>query len=636
MGSTLFKGFWEKRGTSSWYLVLVIGTNIGFLLPQTRLMAALLLICLLPGYLFSERLRLWKDPFFAAVGSLSLSFFLSPLIILPACLVWGTINVFIIYCSLNIFLLVLTFLPKNEARILYQGEEHHSLVALLIFFVCLWVVLYDDLTGFGPYCEDWIYFSGIINELSRNFPPRNPEASFLHLKQPWGFWLVFAMIHKLGDISVWKLLEIMSVLFSFIFLGWIYKITLETTENHLAGASAILFLSLSRHLGWILKGFSGRGWIPWFDLGYQHLYVATGYSLLWGWYALPALLPLLASLYFFIRYVKENKKLNLFLSLGICSIGPFFHPAYYLAFLTGLSIFIFISVLRKNFRRTFLLFYLTFLPYFLTFYLYFQPSSPDQPIYLFQFSKELLLKRAWSYLAVNGPAIPLAVWAVFKVPSTRIWILPFSLLFATLSILGRGGVNPSHVWLLDHLFISLLAGIGLGSLKPYGKKGVITALTAILLLIVPPYVQEVSTRIQEGWSGSIKPEQVAAGTFIRKTTHPKSSFLIFPDSRYAAETVEGLGERVLIFGFPFHLDRTEKKADVNRWEEEIRTFFLASDPEKIKSFLGKYKVDYLFLGPDEQAWLKKHQVDLEGFRRTYTTVYTNREIVILKIKGRDE
>ena len=87
MISPVLKLFEKDQTDSNFYLLLLLGSHIGLLIPPTRLLATLVLIGLLPGYLLSERLDLWKDPFFGAVGSATLSFFLSPLIILPACLI---------------------------------------------------------------------------------------------------------------------------------------------------------------------------------------------------------------------------------------------------------------------------------------------------------------------------------------------------------------------------------------------------------------------------------------------------------------------------------------------------------------------------------------------------------------------
>jgi hypothetical protein len=49
--------------TSTFYLLLLVGANIGLLIPQTRLLASFVLVCLLPGYLLSDHIGIWKDPF---------------------------------------------------------------------------------------------------------------------------------------------------------------------------------------------------------------------------------------------------------------------------------------------------------------------------------------------------------------------------------------------------------------------------------------------------------------------------------------------------------------------------------------------------------------------------------------------
>jgi uncharacterized membrane protein len=86
----------------------------------------------------------------------------------------------------------------------------------------------------------------------------------------------------------------------------------------------------------------------------------------------------------------------------------------------------------------------------------------------------------------------------------------------------------------------------------------------------------------------------------------------------------------LVFGFPFHLDRTEKINNIDHWQQEINHFFLTRDPQGKKDFIRRYGVDYIVLGPDEKAWLSKHGMNGESVTRNHQSVYKNPKLEILK------
>lgn len=615
------------------YLVLILLTDLGLLWPPLRFMASLILIGFLPGYFIVERLALWKNPLFATIGSLGISFLISPLIVLPGCFLFQQVNAWIIVLSLNSFLLGMICLLRGRERIHYPEKDHSPWLPLMMVFICLWIFIYLDITGLGPYCSDWTYLFGIVKELSRNMPPHDPEASILPLRYQWVFWFFYALLHRLSGLSVWKVLEWGSVYSSFIFMGVVYMLLYQATKNRVTGLWGILLFAIGRHSEWIIQGLFGHGWRPGYvtHMSYEYIQAITGYSLLWGWYTLPGLLPPLLSFFFLIRYLQENRKTDLWFSLGACSISPFFHPVYYFGFLGGFSILLIVLFVKKEFKPWLLLYYLTFLPFFLTFYLYFHPNLPEDPLYRFFFEKKALIKLFWFYIFFDGMAIPLGVLAVIVSPAARKWFLPFALLFAFLCLFGAGLVNhAAHLALQNSLYLTLLSAIGLGYLMKFNRWTRTAVYALVLFIIFPPYLHEISSRIQTGWEEIVQPEQMAAGYFIRAHTDPNSSFVILPESEYSIKTIEGVGERKLMMGLSWHLDRYESKASINKWDQEIKAFFLTANPQGQYDFLKKYKIDYIFLGPEELDYLKEHHIDMNSFKNSFTSVYKNPGIEILK------
>ena len=562
---------------------------------------------------------------------MGLSFLISPFLVLPGYIFLQKLTPFLTAFSLNLFGLIILFQRKRQEEPFYDQNDHVSILPPLLLAICFWIFFYLGLTRMGPFTDDWIYLSGIVQELVRNFPPRNPEASFLPLKQPWGFWFMYALIHCLGGVSTWRVFEIMSSLLSFVYLGLIYMVAQKITRDGWAGVGAVLFLTFGSFLGWILKGLSGNGFIPAYGLIWEFLIAVTGYSLLWGWYALPGLLPVLTAFYFLIRYHEDKRKQDLILSLAACAIGPFFHPIYILGFLGGFGLFFLVQIVQKKFSPSYLTYFLTPLPFLLTFYLYFRPDAPQAPIYIFHQEWESIGKALEEILSLHGLALPFVFMALVFSGPARQWLLPFSLPYMTLSLLGSGGLNhPCHFLLPNSLYIALLGGIGLSTLKILGLKYRVLIFLILGGILLPPYINEVAYRIETGWEGTFSREQRAAGNFIRTFTPSKSTFVVLPDNREALETVEGLGERVVVYGISWHLDRYENEKNLIRWREEVEQFFSSTDRAMRENFIKKYQVQYIVLGPIESQFMEEHHLDLDLFKQSFIMVYANPEITILK------
>ncbi|MEW6186938.1 MAG: hypothetical protein AB1585_14485 [Thermodesulfobacteriota bacterium] len=616
------------------YLLLLFSANLGLFLPPIRFLAALFLVFFLPGYVLVERYSLWKNPLFAVVGALGLSFLLSPFITLPGCIIFQKVNTFLLIVSLDLFVLGFIWSSKGKERKGYPEKNHSPLLFPLLMLICAWVFVYLDITKSGPYCDDWTYLFGIVKELSRNMPPHDPEASSLTLKYPWFFYFNYALIHRLGGNSLWKIFDLVPPMMGFIFLGLAYMIILQATKSKGAGLGAILFLALGRESAWILHGIQGLGWRPfvaydsWLDLQ-----IFSGFSLLWGgWYLLPSMVPFLFSWFFLIRYHQEQQPKDYWFSWGTCAAGCFFHPAYYLGFMLGFSCWLLFQWARKRFDPWLLLFYFAFFPYFLTFFFYTRPLTPSSPIYQFQFDKKSIIDalRHWGWH--NGLVIFLAAWASIVSREARFWILPFALTFAFLLIFGRGGINHhSHVVFPGIIYLSLLGAVGLAAFRKSPFLLRILIITLVLTMITPPFVSQVAFRLKTSWVGFLEPEQKAAGEFIRATTDENSTFVIFPESKFSIDCIEGLGERKVVFGWQFHLDRYESLEKIHKRAREVIGFYKNSNPETQKDFVRKYRVDYIFLGPDEVTFIQKNGAEATLFAKNFRSVYKSQSVQILKI-----
>jgi hypothetical protein len=614
------------------YFLLLFSANLGLFLPPIQLLAALFLAGFLPGYVLVERFSIWKNPLFAAVGAFGLSFLLSPFITLPGCILFQKVNNVILLFSLNLFILGLIWSFKGRERHGYGEKTHSRFLFPLLILVCGGVFIYLDITRSGPYCDDWTYLFGIVKELSRNMPPHDPEASFQILKYPWFFYFNYALVHRLGGVTIWKVFELIPAVMSFVFLGLVYMVILQATKNKEAGLWAILFLALGRESTWFFNGFQGLTWNPFIKYdSWLDLQVYSGYALLWGgWYLLPSIIPPLFSLFFLIRYHQEQQKRDFWISLGACAVSCFFHPAFYLGFLLGFSGWIVFLWVRKGFNPWLLLFYLAFIPYFVTFYFYTRPMTPASPIYQFILEKNSILTALRHWGGHNGISIFFAVGAMLFSKEARFWILPFALPFAVLSIFGRGGINhPSHVVFPGIIYLSLLGSLGLAFFKKTSFLFRSLIFLLVLIIITPPFVSQITYWVKTGWEIFLEPEQKAAGEFIRAHTDENSTLVCFPESKFAIDSIEGLGERKVVFGWLFHLTRYESREKTNKRAEEVLNFYRTPDLKVQRDFLQKYQVDYIFLGPDEVAFIQKNKTEAITFAKKYRSVYKSPNVQIL-------
>jgi hypothetical protein len=621
-----------------YYWLLILSANLGLLLPPLRFPAAVFLVCFLPGYFLVERTSLWKDPLFAAIGSVGLSFMLAPFITLPGCILFQKVNSLIITLSLDLYLIGMLCSFWGRGRNQY-GEVHHSpLLVPLLLLVCSWVFVYMDLTKLGPYSEDWTYLFGIIKELSRNMPPQDPEASFLPLRYPWFAYFLFALLHRLGGVSPWNVLEFIPAFLSFVYLGLAYMILYRATGNKSAGLWAILFLAVGRETEWVIRGFLGLGWSPGYDFdpGWAELMTFTGYSILWGWYLLPSMIPPLMAWFFLIRYIQEAQKKDYWFSLGICAVSCFFHPAYYIGFMIGFSCWVVFQWLQKKFDPWLLLFFLAFLPYFFTFFLYLRPGIPSEPFFQFFSKKDDLLIALREFFGYSGIIIPFFILAIFVSREVRLWLLPFAGPFVFFSIFGRSKINHlSHFIFPGLVYLSMVSAVGISVLKksPVILRTFIYFIISIVIIL--PFYFHVSHRLSIGWEDALDLEQRAAGEFIRSQTEEGSTFVIFPDSRYSAVCVEGLGERKVVFGWFFHLNRYETVDFLEKKVWEAVDFFVSGNLPFQNTFLKKNKAGYIFLGPDETAYMKERGVNVTKFVEPYRTVFKSSSIEILKVDKGD-
>lgn len=195
----------------------------------------------------------------------------------------------------------------------------------------------------------------------------------------------------------------------------------------------------------------------------------------------------------------------------------------------------------------------------------------------------------------NGILLPLAVRAAIQSKAVRWWLLPFAGPYVLLALLVKEGINVwSHIFFPANVYAALFGAVGLAGLKNQWRKSYYFLSGMVLLIILPPFAAQIAYRWHTGWAGLLTQEQAAAGKFIREVTPENAVFVVFPDSRYAITCVEGLGERRLVFGWFFHLNRYERQERLYQRAEEVVRFYSGEDSRLLTRFTTTYGADYIF------------------------------------------
>lgn len=334
------------------------------------------------------------------------------------------------------------------------------------------------------------------------------------------------------------------------------------------------------------------------------------------------ILMVIVALYFFIRGLKE-KKFQVFAIFTALST-LFFQPYYALPILCSLISFYFISPIIKRKRISLpVLFTAVAIPVILL--LYRSIVAPHTIITLRLITNPVIL------ILYYGLSLPLAVLACFK---TRVEGKGFFIWFIIVSILLTNTLGiPPHV--TPKLLMGSLIAFGILSAAYVSSiKNIKIRAWLICLLVLSGLVGPISAALVNRYTNRMELvgiEEVKAGEWIRENTEKYALFLVNPynSGEFVWSAPVGLfGERrILLDGVePGQITESTSFKDL---EADIMSIFTSDNYQVVKTLLDKYKISYIYYGPDEREDYGK---TAGVFEKYLDTVYSSEKVKIFKVE----
>lgn len=650
------------------------------------LMPLYLLIIFLTGYsllnLFFAKKR------FSRLEILTLSLFLSclfmPILITIFALIGFSFNI-----SLAISILLPTFLCllfRKKRAIKYQSKFsvfdslkrnkiYYSIliflfilqIALTGFSVLNWQVKTENEYRFKYTTFDYSAYTRHAQEVKKSIPPRNHILPLQYLNYPFGHFINVAALSTLTHSMVLNAGRIFQVvLASLIFLATLILAKQIFKRKQSVILAVLLVVILAQGLGGIfaLYSYFAHNKSDLFNVESMRAHMSlifiysnyeqftTGYmeNELLKFLHLPQMKPplhgehscniqyytigyppnpatmgilmIIVTLYFFIRGLKE-KKFQVF-AIFIALSTLFFQPYYSLPILCSLVSFYFISPIIKKRRISWSMLF-TAIAISLILLLYRSLVAPHTIITPRLITNPIIL------IIYYGLSLPLAVLACFK---TRVEGKGFFIWFIMISILLTNTMGiPVHI--RPRLLIGSLIALGILS-AAYVSSIKNTKIKAwlICLLVLFGLVGSISAALVNRYTNRrelVGIEEVKAGEWIRENTEKYALFIVNPYNRGELPRNAPVGlfgeRRILLDGMqPGQITEFTPFKDL---EADIMSIFTSEDYQVVKTLLDKYKVTYVYYGPNEREDYGKKA---EMFEKYLETVYSSEKVKIFKVK----
>ncbi len=334
------------------------------------------------------------------------------------------------------------------------------------------------------------------------------------------------------------------------------------------------------------------------------------------------ILMIIATLYFFIRGLKEKKFQVFAIFTALATL--FFQPYYSLPILCSLVSFYFISPIIKR-KRISLPVLFTAIAISVILLLYRSIVAPHAVI------APRLITNPVILIIYYGFSLPLAVLACFKIrvegKSFFIWFIMVSILLT--NIMGI----PVHVrprLLMGSLIVfGILSAAYVSSIKNIKIKAWLICLLVLFGLVGPISAALVNRYTNRRELVGI--EEVKAGEWIRENTEKYALFIVNPYNPgeltvHAAVAIFG-ERRILLDGVqPGGITESTPFKDL---EADILNIFTSDNYRVVKTLLDKYKVSYIYYGLYER---KDYGEKAEMFEKYLETVYSSEKVKIFKVE----
>jgi hypothetical protein len=191
----------------------------------------------------------------------------------------------------------------------------------------------------------------------------------------------------------------------------------------------------------------------------------------------------------------------------------------------------------------------------------------------------------------------------------------------------------------------LLSGIVVATLMEEGwrrhrrRLGATTALLALGVSAILVDVAALSGYYDTGQTSSVTKADEAACDWLRTQTPPNSivqSLPELPDQYYAISPVAMMGGRAMALGNSKIASLScSSDAEMKRIYDEIDTLFRSPDLDETLGVLRKYDIDYVYVGPAENAYGGRNMDKYRLNDRLFTRAYSRDGVEIFEVSKRE-
>jgi hypothetical protein len=525
----------------------IVASGVLLLVPGARAVWAWPWLLAVPGWFFARRVLGIRDGLALVTWSLVSSIAFSSLVCLPLTIVVGAPRPWIVFASIGVFALACSLTRPGAARlpsVPWPPLPASVLVACFAVFRAVVAIVASKETPSGP--DGW-YLTAVVRELAHGYPPSNPIAAATILKQPWGYWLLYALAHVASGLSLSVTLEIASLVIGVTFLLVLYALVTTASGDRNAGGFAIGLALGAAELLWVEE------WVhPTTErLTWDLLGVGTfPVNLVHAYYDLPALILAVAVLYFLLCE-------RVALAGAFLAIAPFFHPVHAAVLYLSLGLAFTFELGRRRLSRVNAWLLAAPVPFLVLYVLlYARGLPPHMPFVprLAEVSVQLVRYVRWAGLFVPV-AIAGALRRDVRLRSALV------MLFATTSALSIFTFAANYHWTADLLSVSMyaLGGLALGrAVSRYGRLGALLGVAVVVIAIAAASYPAFLTPATDRRTA----DERAAGRFIAESTPPRAIVAVDHRSMASIGTVLSLGGRRVFLGPTYQLANTTTRAEL--------------------------------------------------------------------------
>ncbi len=540
--------WWSLAGRDFGALELAVLASGGLLfVPGVQAVWAWPWLWFVPGWFFTRHVLGIRSGFLLLASSLASSIALASLVCLPLTIAAGGPRPWIVVVSVAVVAIACARWNRTPALPAVPWPPLPALglvMAFVVFRVALAWIEAGDTNG-GP--DAW-YLAGVVRELGVGFPPSNPVAATTILKQPWGYWMLYALTRVAGGLSVGVTLQIASLLLALAFLAAVHVLVTSISGDRRAGGFAMALALGAAELLWLEE----LAWPTTERLEWQVTGMTSfGMNVVDAFYDVPVLLLAVMVL----TFLAAGRPI---FAAAFAAVAPFFHPVHAGVLFVALAAGLALDAARGRLTRAHVWLLGAPIPFLLLFVLlYARGLATHAPFVLrpADIGTQLVRHVRWS-----GLFLPIAIAGALR-KDLRLRG-PLVALFVVTSALSIFTYAVNYHWSGDLLSVAMivLGGIALGALSArLPRAGTAIGVGVVLVAIAAAGHPTRLAREKDRRTA----EERSAGGWIRANTSPRAVFAIDHRSLPAAATALGLGERRLFLGPIYQFVNTATAAEVD-------------------------------------------------------------------------